>query len=195
MDVRTYFLAFARMAPVQCVTWGHPDTTGIPNVDYFVSGEQIEPKDGANHYSEELYRLPAPPTYYPFPEIPDGLKVRADFAISQTRTFYLCPQSAVKFHPDIDQLFAGVLRNDDDADIYVIEGAVGHWTEQLRERWRNDPDVEHASMCCRAKHRKTSLRFNLLQMLFWIRHISAEGTPLMKPSPWPNPLSLLIVLS
>ena len=142
MDVRTYFLAFARMAPVQCVTWGHPDTTGIPNVDYFVSGEQIEPKHGAEHYSEELYRLPAPPTYYPFPEIPDGLKVRADFGISQTRTLYLCPQSAVKFHPDIDQLFAGVLRNDDDADIYVVEGAVGHWTEQLRERWRvTIPDV------------------------------------------------------
>ncbi|MBN06661.1 MAG: hypothetical protein CMM45_02365 [Rhodospirillaceae bacterium] len=142
MDVRTYFLAFARMAPVQCVTWGHPDTTGIPNVDYFVSGEQIEPQDGVEHYSEKLYQLPAPPTYYPFPEIPDGLKVRADFAISQTRTFYLCPQSAVKFHPDIDQLFAGVLRNDDDADIYVVEGAVGHWTEQLRERWRvTIPDV------------------------------------------------------
>ena len=142
MDVRTYFLAFARMAPVQCVTWGHPDTTGIPNMDYFVSGEQIEPQGGVEHYSEELYQLPAPPTYYPFPEIPDGLKVRADFGISQTRTLYLCPQSAVKFHPDIDQLFAGVLRNDDDADIYVVEGAVGHWTEQLRQRWRvTIPDV------------------------------------------------------
>src|SRR5262249_14420081 len=24
MDAKTYFLAFARLAPVQCVTWGHP---------------------------------------------------------------------------------------------------------------------------------------------------------------------------
>jgi predicted O-linked N-acetylglucosamine transferase (SPINDLY family) len=37
MDPETYFLSFARLAPVQCVTWGHPDTTGVPNVDYFLS--------------------------------------------------------------------------------------------------------------------------------------------------------------
>ncbi len=30
MTPLTYFLAFARLAPVQCVSWGHPVTTGIP---------------------------------------------------------------------------------------------------------------------------------------------------------------------
>ena len=30
MSALTYFLAFARLAPLQCLTWGHPDTTGIP---------------------------------------------------------------------------------------------------------------------------------------------------------------------
>ncbi len=142
MDVRTYFLAFARLAPVQCVTWGHPDTTGIPNMDYFLSSALIEPEDGAEHYSEVLYQLPSPPTYYPRPEIPDGLKSRTDFGISETKTLYLCPQSSVKFHPDVDQLLAGVLRGDDDAVVYVVEGAVGHWTEQVRQRWRvTIPDV------------------------------------------------------
>ena len=33
MEPLTYFLAFARLARVQCVTWGHPQTTGIPTVD------------------------------------------------------------------------------------------------------------------------------------------------------------------
>ena len=175
---------------------GHPDTTGIPNVDYFVSGEQIEPQDGVEHYSEKLYQLPAPPTYYPFPEIPDGLKVRADFAISQTRTFYLCPQSAVKFHPDIDQLFAGVLRNDDDADIYVVEGAVSHWTEQLRERWRvMIPDVAARIFVL---PRQTPEDFLALQsaadVILDTPHFSGRE-PRMKPSLWPNPLSLLTVHS
>ncbi len=54
MEPLTYFLAFARLAPVQCVTWGHPQTTGIPTVDYFVSSQLCEPSDGDSHYSERL---------------------------------------------------------------------------------------------------------------------------------------------
>ena len=56
MDIRTYFLAFARLAPVQCVTWGHPDTTGIPNMDYFISSDLIEADGAEKHYSETLYK-------------------------------------------------------------------------------------------------------------------------------------------
>ncbi|MEM9684834.1 MAG: hypothetical protein AAF942_16300, partial [Pseudomonadota bacterium] len=43
MDCVSYFLAFARLAPVQCVTWGHPVTTGIPTIDYFLSCDMAEP--------------------------------------------------------------------------------------------------------------------------------------------------------
>jgi hypothetical protein len=39
MEHMSYFPAFARLAHVQCVSFGHPDTTGIPNVDYFVSND------------------------------------------------------------------------------------------------------------------------------------------------------------
>ena len=47
MEALTYYLAFARLAPVQAVSWGHPVTTGIPNIDYFVSCDAMEP-DGAD---------------------------------------------------------------------------------------------------------------------------------------------------
>ena len=36
MDSHTYYLAFSRLAPVQAVTHGHPCTTDIPTLDYFV---------------------------------------------------------------------------------------------------------------------------------------------------------------
>ncbi len=42
MDPTTYSMAFTRLAPVQCVSWGHPDTTGIDTIDYFVSSELFE---------------------------------------------------------------------------------------------------------------------------------------------------------
>ena len=37
MSPTTYFLAFSRFAPVQIVSWGHPETTGIDTIDYFLS--------------------------------------------------------------------------------------------------------------------------------------------------------------
>jgi len=45
MDPANYALAFARLAPVQVMTHGHASTSGIPNVDYFVSYKPFEAPD------------------------------------------------------------------------------------------------------------------------------------------------------
>jgi protein O-GlcNAc transferase len=42
MEPFSYLLAFARLAKVQCVSYGHPDTTGIPSMDYYVSNDLYE---------------------------------------------------------------------------------------------------------------------------------------------------------
>jgi protein O-GlcNAc transferase len=136
MDVRTYFLAFARLAKVQCLTWGHPDTSGIPNMDYFISGKLIEPEEGAQHYSEELYRLNTIPTYYYPIEMPKDLKNKSQFGCPSEMTLYLCPQSAIKHHPDLDFIFGEILKVDKDALIMVVEGAVKDWSMQVQERWK-----------------------------------------------------------
>src|SRR5256885_1044518 len=64
MDTTTYSLAFSRLAPVQCVTWGHPETTGLETIDYFVSSGEMETVEADNHYSERLVRLPSLTFYY-----------------------------------------------------------------------------------------------------------------------------------
>src|SRR4051812_31677099 len=51
-------IAALRLAPVQCTAIGHPQTSGYPTIDYFLSGELIEPPEGDAHYSEKLVRLP-----------------------------------------------------------------------------------------------------------------------------------------
>ena len=142
MDVRTYFLAFARLAPVQCVTWGHPDTTGIANLDYFLSSELLEPPASDDAYSEQLYRLKTLPTCYAPPEIPARPKSRDDLGLPAGETIYFCPQSAIKHHPDMDELVGAVLRGDGAGQFHFLEGAVADWTRQLEARMAATiPDV------------------------------------------------------
>lgn len=58
MDPATARLASLRLAPVQAASWGHPITTGLPTVDYFLSADALEPAQADAHYTERLVRLP-----------------------------------------------------------------------------------------------------------------------------------------
>ncbi len=142
MDPFTYYLAFARLAPVQCVTWGHPVTTGVPTIDYFISNQDLEPDDGTTHYVEELVPLKYLPTYYYKPEIPKQPKGRVELGLHGERNIYLCPQSLFKLHPEFDALLGAILQRDGNADVVLIEGKHPHWRRQLTERFlRTIPSV------------------------------------------------------
>src|ERR1700733_977191 len=58
MDHISVKLAGLRLAAVQCNSWGHPETSGMPTVDYFLSSDLMEPLEAAEHYTEQLVRLP-----------------------------------------------------------------------------------------------------------------------------------------
>jgi len=138
MEALTYFLAFARLAPVQCVTWGHPVTTGIPAMDYYLSARDWEPEDGERHYSERLIRLSHPPTYYYRPKETGGRTP----AVPEDSTIYACLQTLFKLHPSFDALLAEILHRDPRGRVLLAEGARPIWSRQLRERFeRSIPDV------------------------------------------------------
>ncbi len=144
MEPFTYFLAFARLAPVQCVFFGHPDTTGIRNMDYFISNDLFEPENAQEHFSEQLFLLHdlGAPTYYYKPRLPETVKDREAFGLPVDTHIYLCPQTLFKLHPDFDHILAGILRANPDGQIVLIEGHVPGWTGLLRKRFeRVMPDV------------------------------------------------------
>ena len=58
MDPASCALAALRLAPVQVASWGHPITTGLPTIDYYLSGALIEAPQAEAHYRERLVRLP-----------------------------------------------------------------------------------------------------------------------------------------
>lgn len=142
MNTTSYTLALSRMAPVQCVTWGHPVTTGNTSVDYFISSELLETPEADAHYSERLVRLANLGTYYYRPVAPSVPRTREHFGLDANRHVYLCPQTLFKLHPEFDPLVAEILRRDPLGDLVLLQGRHDAWTKLVRERFaRTMPDV------------------------------------------------------
>jgi predicted O-linked N-acetylglucosamine transferase (SPINDLY family) len=108
MDAWTTQIAALRLAPVQCTTVGHPVTSGLPTVDYFLSSELMEPENGQQHYSERLVCLPNISVCYEKPSVPQLTKTREDFGLREEAIVYLSCQSLFKYLPKFDYIFAKI---------------------------------------------------------------------------------------
>ena len=136
VDTLTYYLAFARLARVQCTTWGHPVTTGIPNVDYFLSAADWEPEAGEQHYTERLVRLKRQPMYIRLPAAPETVVERAEFNLPKGARLYFCAQSLFKIHPDFDLVLSDILRRDPGGIIVLPASEHSHLNLVLSERFK-----------------------------------------------------------
>ncbi|GBD37121.1 UDP-glucose:protein N-beta-glucosyltransferase [bacterium HR36] len=142
MDAMSYTLAFSRLAPVQCCSWGHPVTTGLPTMDYFISTATAEIAEADEHYSERLVRLSRLNVVYERPKLPDANVERSRFGLPEQGHIYLCPQTLFKFHPEFDELLAAILESDPQGWLVLIEGKYSYWTELLMQRFaRTMPGV------------------------------------------------------
>ncbi|MCC5636095.1 glycosyl transferase family 1 [Nostoc sp. CHAB 5844] len=124
MDPQTMQIAGLRLAPLQCVAWGHPVTTGLPTIDYFLSSELMEPENAQEHYSEKLIRLPNIGVSYPKPYIPPIIKTRSDFQLSDDAVIYLCCQAPFKYLPQYDFIFAEIASRVPQAKFVFLRGTL-----------------------------------------------------------------------
>ena len=124
MNPQTMQMAALRLAPVQCTAWGHPVTTGLSTIDYFLSSELMEPENAQAHYSETLIRLPNIGVSYPKPYIPPVSKTRADFQLPDDAIIYLCCQAPFKYLPQYDFIFAEIARRIPQAKFLFLRGTL-----------------------------------------------------------------------
>jgi protein O-GlcNAc transferase len=110
MDQMTIKLAALRLAPIQCASWGHPDTTGLPTIDYYLSSALMEPPDADDHYTEHLIRLPNLSIYYTPLDIPEISVSRNDFGIREKSIAYLCCQNLCKYLPQYDEIYPRIAK-------------------------------------------------------------------------------------
>jgi predicted O-linked N-acetylglucosamine transferase (SPINDLY family) len=108
MDPMTVRLASLRLAPVQVATWGHPETTGLPTIDYFLSAEDFEPEDGQRNYTEKLVRLPHTGCFYGASRVePVAVDLR-DFGIDRAGPLFVCPGVPFKYAPAHDRVLVDI---------------------------------------------------------------------------------------
>ncbi|MEG4280322.1 O-linked N-acetylglucosamine transferase, SPINDLY family protein [Microcoleus sp. MON1_C1] len=128
MDAPTIQIAALRLAPVQCSAWGHPVTSGLPTIDYFISSELMEPENAQLHYSETLIKLPNIGVAYPKPIVGQLTQTRSDFNLREDAVIYLCCQAPFKYLPQYDFILAEIARRIPQAQFIFPRG------ELLRER-------------------------------------------------------------
>jgi predicted O-linked N-acetylglucosamine transferase (SPINDLY family) len=134
MDPLTVRLASLKLAPIQCTSWGHPDTSGLPVIDYYLSSNLMEPSDAENHYTEKLIRLPNLSIYYAPNDLPHVYVNRETFGLRPNAILYLCCQSLFKYLPQYDEVYPKIAQEMSDCQFIFISNKSNFVTEQFRSR-------------------------------------------------------------
>jgi predicted O-linked N-acetylglucosamine transferase (SPINDLY family) len=134
MNQESAELAAQRLAPVQCSSIGHPQTSGFPTIDYFLSGELIEPPGADEHYCERLVRLPNIAFHYEPLNLPPAEVTRAEFGIRPTAAAYWCAQSVFKYLPQHDEVFPRIAREVGDCQFAFVRHSSRAVMEVLQKR-------------------------------------------------------------
>jgi protein O-GlcNAc transferase len=110
-DPLTAKLAARRLAPVQAVTWGHPETSGLPTMDLYISGSAFEPPGAAeNNYSEKLVILPTFGVYLEPLALPNADADLESLGLPTDRPLLLCPGQPFKYAPRYDHIWVEIAR-------------------------------------------------------------------------------------
>ena len=136
MEPFSYFMAFARLARIQCVLGGHPVTTGIRNMDYFLSVDSMESENANDHYSEKLVRFRNGNSYFERPPLPTRFKTRDELGFPTSGHIYMCPMKLQKIHPDFDQAIQRILEMDvNGVVVFFQDHQLPCWHVMLAQRF------------------------------------------------------------
>jgi predicted O-linked N-acetylglucosamine transferase (SPINDLY family) len=134
MDPLTARLASLRLARVQVATWGHPETTGLPTIDYYLSGQDLEPPDAQRFYTERLVELPnVGCCFEPWradPAVPDLTK----WGIEPDAPLLLCPGTPFKYAPQHDQVYVEIARRLGRGRLLFFGHSVSALSDKLKRR-------------------------------------------------------------
>jgi protein O-GlcNAc transferase len=93
-------------APIQ-ITWLGQGSTGIPEIDYFVGSEHLNPKNEDSHYVEKIYRLPEISQCFTPPDF--NILVKSLPAIKNNFITFGCINKLTKVSDEVIELWSKIL--------------------------------------------------------------------------------------
>ena len=128
-------LAALKLAPIQCVTLGHPITSGLSTIDYYISRNLMEPENAVEHYTEKLVLLPNIGIHIEAPKLPHQPKERSELGLENNSIVYLCCQSLFKYLPQFDYIYPVIAQQVNLAKFVFIEFPISQFiNQQFKQR-------------------------------------------------------------
>lgn len=110
MDPTTVKLGCLQLAPIQMTFGGHPETSGMPTIDYHLSSELMEPENGQDHYTEKLINLPNLAFHYTLLDPSPRKRTKQEIGLKADDIMFWCCQSLFKYLPQHDDVFPQIAK-------------------------------------------------------------------------------------
>ena len=150
MDPLTAKLASLRLAPVQAAAWGHPITSGLPTMDFFLSAEALEPPGADAHYTERLVRLPGVGCCYaPAKTVPAEASLGA-LGIREGVPLLVCAGTPFKYTPRHDAVLAEIARRLGECQLVFFSPEPRALMDRVRARMAKAFDAAGLSLAAHA---------------------------------------------
>ncbi len=107
MHQLTIQLAALRLAPIQILSWGHPETSGFKSIDYFLSAKLFD-ADNSSNYVEKLILFNNLGSYFKFQNIPHCV-----FSLGEKlekNKIIISPGNLIKYSPKYDYIYLEILK-------------------------------------------------------------------------------------
>lgn len=142
MSASSRMLALTKLAPIQCVSWGHPMTTGSKQVDFYLGCELMETPESDGYYTEKLIRLPKIGLYFDMPQLSEEKMTRADFGIPDSKVLYGSVQSLFKYLPQYDSVYARIAKQVPDSHFIFAANRSAKVTGKFKQRLKVEFEQE-----------------------------------------------------
>jgi tetratricopeptide (TPR) repeat protein len=125
MDGQTIQLASMRLAPIQVCSYGHPETSGLPTMDYYISSELLETSKSDSFYTEKLIKLPGLGYYFEPPPLESSDIDFMQMGIDQNSPTLLCLGAPNKFSPLYDWVLIEIIRRLENCQLVFMHDVPG----------------------------------------------------------------------